>query len=43
MADMYYKLVIGGKRQMTSGGPLPQVPEMYLAEVQAMLDNPVVS
>ena len=43
MVDMYYKLVKGGKRQMTSGGPLVQVPERYLVEVQEMLDNEIVS
>jgi len=42
MADMYFKLVKSGKRQMTSSGPLPQVPEKYRAEVQVMLDAQVV-
>lgn len=32
MADMYYKLVIAGRRT------IEQVPEKYRAEVQAMLD-----
>jgi hypothetical protein len=38
MAEMYFKLVLAGRRQMEPGGPLVQVPEKYLAEVQAMLD-----
>ena len=38
MVEMYYKLVQGGKRQMTAGGTLPQVPEIYREAVQALLD-----
>ena len=43
MEDMYFILVNAGKRQMTPGGPLRQVPEQYLVAVQAMLDAAVVS
>jgi len=42
MADMYFKLVKEGRRQMESGGPLAQVPEKYRAEVQVILDAQVV-
>jgi len=43
MPEMYFKLVQSGKRQMTPGGPLAQVPEKYLVEVQALLDAQVVA
>ena len=43
MAEMYFKLVKAGKRQMTATGPLPQVPDQYLVEVKAMLDKESVA
>ena len=51
MVDMYLALVMNHRRQIPSGGPLPMVPVMYSAAVQADLTalgldgygNPIVT